>query len=63
MSEIEYVYHPFIYTNSNGSQILISVYVGASIPEAGLIDLMVTMAIRPDRHATWGAPIRFQAAP
>jgi len=56
-------YRPFIYTAQNGTQILISVYVGDELDEDGQPELRVTMAVRPDRWATWGAPLRFEIAP
>lgn len=56
-------YRPFIYTAQNGTQILISVYVGDELDEDGQPELSVTMAVRPDRWATWGVPLRFEVAP
>ncbi len=56
-------YHPFTYTAKNGTQILISVYVGNHIDETGQPELRVTMAVRADRYATWGPPLRFDIAP
>lgn len=63
MSEIEYKYHPFVWTGKSGNQILISVYVGDQFDEHGQPALTVTLATRQDRYQTWGAPIRFQPAP
>lgn len=56
-------YRPFTYTAKNGTQILISVYVGDQLDEDGQPELRVTMATRADRWETWGAPLSFEAAP
>lgn len=62
MSET-FSYRPFIYRAKNGTEILISVYVGNKLDEDGTPELRVTMATRADRWETWGAPLDFEPAP
>jgi hypothetical protein len=63
MGEISYAYRPFIYTAKNGTQILISVYVGDRPDETGDPALIVRMAVRAGKYETWGAPLEFEKAP
>lgn len=63
MTEPSYEYRPFIYRAKNGTEILISVYVGDRADENGDPALLVTMATRADWSHSWGAPLPFEPAP
>lgn len=63
LTEISYVYRPFVYEAKNGTLILIKVFVGDQLDKDGVPALLVEMSVRADKWETWGAPLHFEAAP
>lgn len=61
--DTNYRYRPFIYRAKNGTEILISVYIGDRNDQDGTPELLVTMATRADKYETWGPPLQFERAP
>lgn len=54
-------YRPYIHTLEDGSQLLITVWVGRT--ENGKTDLTLTIAERETRFASWGSPRNIPEAP
>ena len=47
-------YRPHVHTLPDGTQLLITVWVGRT--ENGKTDLTLTIAERPSRFSSWGSP-------
>jgi hypothetical protein len=63
MSDITYSYRPYIYRASNGTELLIQIYVGDQAGEDGDPTFLVRMATRASKWETWGPPLEFERAP
>jgi hypothetical protein len=54
-----YLYRPFVATDKNGTQLLVSVFIAGPGPD-GVQPVIVELAKREDNWDTWSAPLKFE---